>query len=134
MLAAKHRSMLFSSGQDRLFIFYCVVKENPGNILAVPFKTLSENLLLETRLKGSKLCCGSSFIISCSVFPLQAEKKRNMVNLNMKNINTLMSVMREYYNTALKNTYDCDDARTFKTICPRCNRARTLTVSVNCSF
>ena len=52
----------------------------------------------------------------------------------MKNINTFKSAMREYYNTALKNTYDCDDARTFKTICPRCNRARTLTVSVNCCF
>ena len=58
----------------------------------------------------------------------------DILDLNMKNINTFKSVMREYYNTALKNTYDCDDARTFKTICPRCNRARTLTVSVNCCF
>ena len=58
----------------------------------------------------------------------------DILDLSMKNIIAFKYVMRDYYNTALRNTYDCDDARTFKTICPRCNRARTLTVSVNCCF
>ena len=39
-------------------------------LLHLPFKTLSENLLLDTRLKGSSVGFGSSFIISFSVFPL----------------------------------------------------------------
>ena len=57
-----------------------------------------------------------------------------ILDLNVKNFNKFKSVIQAYYNTALKNTYDCDDPRTFKTICPRCNRARALTISINCCF
>ena len=58
----------------------------------------------------------------------------HILDLSMKDFNSFKSVLRDYYNTAFKNSYNCEDARTFKTICPRCNRARTLTISVNCCF
>ena len=51
-------------------------------------------------------------------------------DLSMKNVNAFNSVMREFYNTVLRNTYDCDDVRTFKTICPRCNRVFACDVMV----
>ena len=54
-----------------------------------------------------------------------------ILDLSMENFNTFKSVMREYYHTALKNTYDCGDVRTFF---PKGNRARTLTNSMNCCF
>ena len=58
----------------------------------------------------------------------------DILDLSIKNVNAFNSVMRDFYNTVLRNTYDCDDVRTFKTICPRCNRAGTLTVPVNYCF
>ena len=58
----------------------------------------------------------------------------DILDLSMKNFNSFKSVLRDHYNTALKNSCNCEDARTFKTICPRRNWARTLTISVNCCF
>ena len=49
------------------------------------------------------------------------QNMEDILDLSMENFNSFKSIMREYYHTALKNTYDCGDARTFKTICPRCN-------------
>ncbi len=50
------------------------------------------------------------------------------------NSSPFKSVIRDYHFTALANTYDCDDARSFKTICPKCNKARTLANSIDCCF
>ena len=56
------------------------------------------------------------------------------MDLNMDNHRSFKSAIREYYFTALANTYDCDDPRSFKTICPKRNKARTLANSVDCCF
>jgi hypothetical protein len=44
----------------------------------------------------------------------------------------LASACSRHYNyfTTLEMSYDCDNLRTFKTICPRCNRTRTLDLQV----
>jgi hypothetical protein len=56
------------------------------------------------------------------------------LDLSMQYLGSFKSVMQKYYFVALEKTYDCDDPRTFKTICPKCNSARTLTEPVNCCF
>ena len=56
------------------------------------------------------------------------------LDLSMENLGTFKSVMQRYYFAALEKAYECDDPRTFKTICPKCNSARTLTEPVNCCF
>ncbi len=58
----------------------------------------------------------------------------DVMNLSMDNLSSSKSVIRDHYFTALANTYDCDDPRSFKTICPKCNKARTLANSVDCCF
>ena len=54
----------------------------------------------------------------------------DIIDLSMKNVNAFKSLMRDYYNTSLRNTCDGDDARTFKTICSRCNRGKNY----NCPY
>ena len=56
------------------------------------------------------------------------------LDLSMENLGTSKSVMQRYHFAALEKAYECDDPRTFKTICPKCNSARTLTEPVNCCF
>jgi hypothetical protein len=56
------------------------------------------------------------------------------LDLSMENLGTPKSVMQRHHSAALEKAYECDDPRTFKTICPKCNSARTLTEPVNCCF
>ena len=49
-------------------------------------------------------------------------------------IATLKDRLKLYYTMAVCNTYDADDARSWKTICPSCNTARTLTATLTCCF
>ena len=44
------------------------------------------------------------------------------------------SAMLNYYFTALEKMYDCEDPRTFKTICPRCNNSRSLIGPISCCY
>ena len=57
----------------------------------------------------------------------------DQLNLNMNNLSTFKSVMLNYYSSAL-NHYDCSNPRTFKTICLKCNTARSLTHPISCCF
>ena len=42
--------------------------------------------------------------------------------------------LKEYYYTAFKLTFDPDDPRTWKTICVKCNCARSLLDKISCCF
>ena len=44
------------------------------------------------------------------------------------------SVVLNYYFTALEKMYDCEDPRTFKTICPRCNNSQSLIGPISCCY
>ena len=43
-------------------------------------------------------------------------------------------LLRDYYASALRSCYNVEDSRTGKTICLKCNYARTLTSRVACCF
>ena len=47
-------------------------------------------------------------------------------NLNMVNLNLFKSTILSYYSRALETSYDPENPGTFKTICTKCNTARTL--------
>ena len=48
-------------------------------------------------------------------------------NINADSFKTvyLKQAMEEYYNIALSN-YDCENHRTFKSVCLKCNKCRSL--------
>ena len=56
------------------------------------------------------------------------------LELGLENMSSFESVMQGYDFTALEKIYDCDDPRTFETICPKCNTARILAGTVSCCF
>ena len=55
------------------------------------------------------------------------------LNLLMNALNDFKQAMVEYYKTALSN-YDCESPRTFKSVCLKCNKRRSLAQRVSCCF
>ena len=53
------------------------------------------------------------------------------LNLNMDKLNSFKRAMLHYYFTSLDN-YNCDDPRTFKTVCLKCNSCRSLALATSC--
>jgi len=50
------------------------------------------------------------------------------------NVNTLKTKLKEYYTIALNKCYNPEDPRSWKTICPSCNKSRPLTIALSCCF
>lgn len=48
------------------------------------------------------------------------------LNLSMNNVSDFKRVLMCYYSTALREIYDIDIPRTYKTICTKCNSCRSL--------
>ena len=70
-----------------------------------------------------------SFLVRCCrIWNVLAED----LELTMNNLNTFKSAMLSYYVLCLNNTYNCEDSRTFKSICVKCNTARNLSCQVKC--
>ena len=55
------------------------------------------------------------------------------LNLRMNALNDFKQAMVEYYKTAL-SYYDRENARTFKSVCLKCNKCRSLAQPVSCCF
>ena len=70
----------------------------------------------------------SFFVRTCRIWNTLAEE----LKLTMDNLSNFKSTMMSYYMLALINTYNCEDSRSFKSICQKCNRARNLTHPVKC--
>jgi hypothetical protein len=47
-------------------------------------------------------------------------------------LNTFKSKLKTYYEHALSKIYNCDDPRTWKSICAKCRRARSLDGVLRC--
>ena len=43
-------------------------------------------------------------------------------------------LLREYYFDALRKCYDPNEPKTWKTVCPKCNRARNLSNKLGCCY
>ena len=70
----------------------------------------------------------SFFIRTCRIWNSLADE----LNFNMDSLNSFKSVMSKYYFAALETCYNCEDPRTLKTICLKCNSSRSLTRPVSC--
>lgn len=71
----------------------------------------------------------SFFIRACRTWNvLPAELRTSHISLAL-----FKSLLLQYYKKAL-NLYDVDDIRTWRTICPRCNTARSLLCPPTCCF
>ena len=47
---------------------------------------------------------------------------------------SFISAIFNYYKSALAVSYDCEDPRSFKSICLKCNSVRPLSRPVTCSI
>ena len=56
------------------------------------------------------------------------------IGRNTMSLSSYKSLLRKYYQNALNQTYDPEDARTWKTVCIKCGPARSLLVLPPCSF
>ena len=71
-----------------------------------------------------------SYIVRCiRVWNVVADE----LNLRMNARNDFKQAMVKYYKTALSN-YDRENARTFKSVCLKCNECRSLAQPVSCCF
>ena len=71
----------------------------------------------------------SFFIRACRTWNvLPTELRTSHISLAL-----FKTLLLQYYKKAL-NLYDADDIRTWRTICPRCNTARSLLCSPTCCF
>ena len=71
----------------------------------------------------------STFIFHTRVLHMECSSRR----ATLKSQLSLKSLLLQYYKKAL-NLYDVDDIRTWRTICPRCNTARSLLCPPACYF
>ena len=70
----------------------------------------------------------SYFIRACKTWNILSDnlRDRNIVFYAFK------SGLKLYYKNARSNTYNCDDPRTWKSVCVKCKRARSLDGVLNC--
>ena len=55
------------------------------------------------------------------------------LNLSMDSLTTFKSVMLRYYFKSMEN-FDCDNPRTFKSVCLKCNSSRSLVRPISCCY
>ena len=71
-------------------------------------------------------------------FFVRVTRTRNAlpVNLRMKdiNLNQFKTLLRAYYLHALQTCYDAEDPRTWKTVCLKCNRTKSLNDEIVCCY
>ena len=60
---------------------------------------------------------------------LPNEMRRNSISLA-----TFKTLLKQYYSNVLNLCYDTEDARTWKTVCVKCNTARNLLTAPSCCF
>jgi hypothetical protein len=58
----------------------------------------------------------------------------NEIRRNTTPLSSYKHLLKEYYQSALKSTYDSEDARTWKSVCFKCGSARSLLSLPMCCF
>ena len=72
----------------------------------------------------------SFFIRSIRIWNTLADE----LDLSMENLSNFKSAMLNYYFSSLESTFNCENPRTFKTVCLKCNCSRSLTNPLVCCF
>ncbi len=70
----------------------------------------------------------SYFIRACKTWNILSNNLRNR-DIGMQ---TFKSGLKMYYRNALTSVYSCDDPRTWKSVCVKCKRARSLNGVIGC--
>ena len=70
----------------------------------------------------------SYFIRACKTWNILSNNLRNR-DIGMQ---TFKSELKMYYRNALTSVYSCDDPRTWKSVCVKCKRARSLNGVIGC--
>ena len=87
-------------------------------------------IMLEEQLCRSSTYARSYLVRSKRVWNvLPKETRRNTTSLS-----SYKHLLKEYYQSALKSTYDSEDTRTWKSICVKCGSARSLLSLPMCCF
>ena len=60
--------------------------------------------------------------------------KPNVTYKTSSSLATMKKLLKEYYLTALSQTFDPKDPRTWKTYCIKCNCVRSLLAPIHCCF
>ena len=87
-------------------------------------------IVLEEELYRTSTYARSYLVRSRRVWnKLPNEMRRNSISLA-----TFKTLLKQYYSNALNSCYDTEDARTWKTVCVKCNTARNLLTAPSCCF
>jgi hypothetical protein len=54
--------------------------------------------------------------------------------IQMESLDYNITLFKQYYSNAMNLCYDTEDARTWKTVCVKCNTARNLLTAPSCCF
>ena len=71
-------------------------------------------------------------ILCCTLLTRIWNSLPQKLRLRNVTINEFKKLLLSYYKNALQLCYDVNDARTWKTICPKCNNSRPLSQHFTC--
>ena len=122
---------------DMVFFFkiiYGLVSVDPSIIpiarITRPTRCSSSGVIKFVEPKCQTVTYQNSYIIRCiRVWDVVADE----LNLCMNALNDFKQAVVEYYKTALSNC-GCENPRTFKSVCLKCNKCRSLAQPVSCCF
>jgi hypothetical protein len=99
------------------FFIQCITRNKTNNLIrfVIPYaKTVTYQ--------------SSYFIRSCKTWNVLSSDLRN----RDIGLFSFKSGLKSYYKHALSSTFDVDDPRTWKSVCIKCKRARSLNEAISC--
>ena len=69
----------------------------------------------------------SSILPEVCQYGRRARSSTSNVNMSLSTLASFKSATFNYYKSALAVSYDCEDPRSFKSMCLKCNSARPIT-------
>ena len=73
--------------------------------------------------QNGRLKCPMGFLVrACRIWNCLVDEP----DFSLVTLTSLKSILFNYYKTSLFTSFDCEDPRTFKTVCLKCNSVRPL--------
>ena len=119
-------SEIFRSSEQRRQLFFFVGKTYTGLRKFDPGSDMINKYIIKkckTSTYQKSFLIRTSRIWNCLVDEL---------DLSSSTLASFKSVIFNYYKSALAVSYDCEDPRSFKSICLKCNSARPLSRPITC--
>ena len=77
--------------------------------------------------------CSLNFQITCSIFHYPLSVLNSDLHNRDIGLHAFKFGLKMYYKNVLSNIYNCDDLRTWKSVCVKCKRARSLDGVISCA-